>query len=167
MARGKGRHGAAKKKVVTTQPPSAVKKARPGDPVDHGNPDGYPSWRFEHLDFEFPPNGNWSRVGPTELKDLAETLRHCEQKPMQQLFQTGRGVRGATAEYDNEVMDKGLTKAARSRLSELGLGDLDRICRIRLDATCRVYAWRGNGNVFNLIWWDPEHEIYPTEPKNT
>lgn len=161
---GKGR----RKTVREASPPTTPKKARPGDTPANEHVDGHPSWRFENADGEFPDGANWSTVSADELRGILETLAHCESLHTSQLFSQRPGNKGHVAEYNNETMDTGLTKDARDRLSDLGLGDLDRIYRIRADgATRRLYAWRGNGNVFNLIWWDPDHVVYPTEPRNT
>lgn len=38
------------------------------------------------------------------------------------------------------------------------------IWRCRFGGTLRVYAFRVDENEFKVVWIDPNHEIYPTEP---
>jgi len=51
-------------------------------------------------------------------------------------------------------------KNAVPRLEAIGLGDQTRISRFELQGKWRLYGFR-QGNVFHVVWWDPEHEIWP------
>lgn len=51
---------------------------------------------------------------------------------------------------------------ARSRAVEIAL-PADTLFRFRLGSKKRLWGYR-IGAVFNLIWYDPTHEIYPVEP---
>lgn len=52
---------------------------------------------------------------------------------------------------------KDITKA---RLDEVFGGE---IYRFRLTAKQRLWGFRGD-RAFHVLWWDPEHKVYPTEP---
>ncbi len=69
--------------------------------------------------------------------------------------------------YDANAISQGFEPNAKRRLSERNLEDLDEIVRIRVSAKQRLYALRESDHVFSLLWWDPDHEIYPTKPKRT
>ncbi|MDQ1010386.1 hypothetical protein QFZ82_004871 [Streptomyces sp. V4I23] len=51
------------------------------------------------------------------------------------------------------------------RLDELGFGDRTEIQRLRFTGKQRLYGFLV-GNVF-VLWWDPEHEVYPSPLKHT
>jgi hypothetical protein len=52
-------------------------------------------------------------------------------------------------------------------LRDRELDDVDELFSLRMGgAKKRIYGIRDRGTL-QVIWWDPEHEIYPTEPKNT
>ncbi len=59
-----------------------------------------------------------------------------------------------------------LCKAARDRLSELRLDDLDELFSLRLSAKERVWGVLEH-NVLTLLWWDPDHEVCPSLKKHT
>ncbi len=94
---------------------------------------------------------------------LLDVLKALEQTPMKQLFGGHSKTVGSVVRYEPDTIDQGFTREARQRLSDMQIIE-DEIIRIRIDSRTRVYAWRGHHNVFNLIWWDPEHEIYPSQP---
>ncbi|WP_156967987.1 hypothetical protein [Methylosinus sp. PW1] len=49
---------------------------------------------------------------------------------------------------------------AQARLVDIQLEDLDEIFRFRVGFTQRLYGFR-ICDVFFILWWDPEHKIYP------
>lgn len=65
---------------------------------------------------------------------------------------------------DHSVPTYGIIKEARDRLVALKLDDNDELFRFRLSGEMRVWGIR-QGRVFKLLWWDPEHKIWPSAPK--
>lgn len=59
-----------------------------------------------------------------------------------------------------------ICKEARDRLEVLGYGDLDRVFSLRLSGCERIWGVINEG-VFTVLWWDPEHTVYPVEKKYT
>lgn len=55
---------------------------------------------------------------------------------------------------------------ARERLEVLKLADQTKIWRLRIGGTGRLYGFLV-GNVFHVVFWDPEHEIWPSQLKHT
>ena len=54
---------------------------------------------------------------------------------------------------------------ARARIESKKLDDIsDRMFRFRLDGTNRLWGFEMWG-IFYVVWWDPNHQVYPTEPK--
>lgn len=58
------------------------------------------------------------------------------------------------------------TKAARERLIHLKYDDEDQISRLRVSGTGRLYGFRRNER-FYALWWDPQHNIWPSPKKRT
>ncbi|WP_157930772.1 hypothetical protein [Glycomyces xiaoerkulensis] len=54
------------------------------------------------------------------------------------------------------------TKEAPKRLARLGLDDQTQIWRLRTNGPGRLYGYRV-GCVFHLVFWDPRHEIWPSQ----
>ncbi|AEA28953.1 hypothetical protein Psed_6885 (plasmid) [Pseudonocardia dioxanivorans CB1190] len=64
-------------------------------------------------------------------------------------------------------LSSGLPNAeANDRLFELGYDDEDRISRIRVSGTGRLYGFRRDER-FYALWWDPHHQIWPSRLRNT
>ena len=54
---------------------------------------------------------------------------------------------------------------ARERWKSIGRVE-ETLFRFRTSGKGRIWGYR-TGAHFNVVWWDPEHLIYPTEKKNT
>lgn len=55
-----------------------------------------------------------------------------------------------------------LCKEAQDRLKHLNLDDFETLFRLRLSGTKRLWGIRTR-NLFRVLWWDPNHMVYPTE----
>lgn len=60
----------------------------------------------------------------------------------------------------------GRSATFQERLDALGYGDQDRVVSLRLSAKERVSGVMESG-VLNVLWWDPDHTVYPVEKKHT
>jgi hypothetical protein len=59
-----------------------------------------------------------------------------------------------------------LIPSAQKRLAEKLLDDRDELFSMRFSGTKRIWGIR-DGNVFKILWWDPNHEICPSHKKHT
>ena len=59
-----------------------------------------------------------------------------------------------------------LCSQAKKRLEELRLLDLEELHSLRLSGEERIWGILTQ-NVITLLWWDPNHEVCPSELKNT
>jgi hypothetical protein len=59
-----------------------------------------------------------------------------------------------------------LCAAARKRLTEVELDDLDELWELRPQGKERIWGVL-DGNVFYVLWWDPEHQVCPAPKKHT
>jgi hypothetical protein len=55
---------------------------------------------------------------------------------------------------------------AQRRLEDLGYGDLKRILSLRLSARERIWGVMEAG-VLAVLWWDPDHTVYPVGKRYT
>ena len=59
-----------------------------------------------------------------------------------------------------------IIKPAQNRLEQLGHDDQAELVSFRLSNIERIWAIRSGEQAF-LLWWDPNHEIYPSRLRNT
>ncbi|MEV0359135.1 hypothetical protein AB0H71_24060 [Nocardia sp. NPDC050697] len=108
--------------------------------------------------------GPWclSGIGRTELGNLLDRLQNFETMQRQHVFAPGQDE---GKQYD---VDKLPSKAARDRLTELEFDDETKIARLRIGGKPRLYGFlRDGSDDFWALWWDPEHEIWPSAKRNT
>lgn len=67
---------------------------------------------------------------------------------------------------NHEVEVSGICPEARKRLAEIMYDDVSILVSFRLDGLKRVWGIRDR-NICKLLWWDPEHTVYPTKKKHT
>jgi hypothetical protein len=113
------------------------------------------SWHFALADL----GGDWSwmDLGPEKLKEVRRKLCNYESQTIGQLVSTGGNHGIETSE---------ICKEARQRLLDIQQDDLDKLWSLHLTNTERVWGVI-KGSVFSLLWWDPNHTVYPVEKKRT
>jgi hypothetical protein len=134
-------------------PPAEKKPVR--NLVDYGTMN--PAWRFSRLEL-WDPFG-WHTLDEETLRHIRTKLSHYESMTMNEIFVANR-------KYNHGVPQKDLCAEARERLCKLNLEHIELIYRLRLSGTERVWGIR-ELNVLNLLWWDPDHLVCPSELKNT
>lgn len=56
-----------------------------------------------------------------------------------------------------------ICREAQQRLIEIERDDVDTVFRFRMENLKRLYGVVQE-HVFHVLWWDPDHKIYPVEP---
>jgi hypothetical protein len=59
-----------------------------------------------------------------------------------------------------------LCYAAQKRLVEIQQDDVDDLISLRLTGTMRVWGIRDR-NILKILWWDPNHNVCPTQKRHT
>lgn len=113
------------------------------------------AWRFCHVD----SGGPWS-FGHLTFAEIMDKLASFESMTIHELFSKGEEP---GKHYEVAALP---TKVARDRLEELQLSDMTRISRLRLSGKERLYGFLED-NCFHIVWWDPEHTVWPSRPRNT
>ena len=147
----------AKKRVST---PAVPRKETPHRLALPGaeNSDARICWRFCHVDHDGP--WGFGKVDAPMLRDILDKLAHFESMTINELFNFSSYP---GTDYDVASLP---TTAALDRLEEIGLSDMTKIHRLRLRGERRLYGFLV-GHVFHVVWWDPNHEIWPSKLKHT
>lgn len=121
------------------------------------------------------PNGNfvvrWTKFdygGPwclgvstsEQIVKMMQRIASFESMTPMEVFKPG----GPGVEYGNPAELP--NQAARDRLEELRLADETRISRLRFGGPERLFGFRRDPE-FYAVFWDPNHEIWPSHKKNT
>ena len=147
------------KKVVKQKEAVSGRKT----PVAIENPDGYlkrhPIWRFGQCDLT---NEKWTIRNCQSLYDdiMAKIISYVGMTWAEIQAASGGKKKGTNShfEYISEM-----TKEAQKRAAELHL-DVDQLFSLRLTGKERLYGVLDEG-IFSVIWYDSEHEIYPSSKK--
>ncbi|MEU3287833.1 hypothetical protein [Streptomyces longwoodensis] len=95
---------------------------------------------------------------------LIRKLRDFESMTVNQIFHERTANSGLGSDYSN--MEECPNRDATRRLTELGYDAIDGLSRLSLGGKPRLYGIR-NQNEFSILWWDPEHQIWPAPKKHT
>ncbi len=114
-------------------------------------------FRFDRLDLDGP----WcfSKIDPDHLKQLLPKLAEYESMNVGEAFsgRPGKDYFFSRSKPPRHLVD---------RLEEIEADDLDGISRLQITGRQRLYGIR-NRNEFSILWWDPEHQIWPSRKRNT
>jgi hypothetical protein len=154
-----GKKGKGKQPPVPSGAPSVKQSPRtlPELPGSSNSEDRL-CWRFAHVD----DDGPWGlgRLATDALSALLKQLVSFESMTVNEAFHRS-DYPGKC--YDLEAIPN---DEALERLEACGLADQTKIWRLRIGGTGRLYGFLA-GNVFHVVFWDPEHEIWPSQLRNT
>lgn len=113
-------------------------------------------WRLGSIDLAHPKD--WERVeAPGNLKYLLDRLKALETYTWKKLPQLSKSNHRWE---DPSVWEK----PSLNRLAQLNLTDQSGWYQVQLDGRGRLIGFR-EGAVFNVVWWDRDHEVYLTKKK--
>jgi hypothetical protein len=115
-------------------------------------------WRFTHVDHDGP--WGFSDTETAEFCGILRRLASFESMTVDEAFHRGDYP---GKDYDVEAIPN---STALDRLEALGLADQTKIWRLQLGGQPRLYGFL-HGNVFHVVFWDPEHKIWPSQLKHT
>jgi hypothetical protein len=152
-----------RKKRAPQAPPQRIVRfgERPAPerrPAWEFDPAGYrthhPSWGISRVDLA----GNWSceplRGDPAALALVFDRLRSFE-------TQTWNEIETRSRNHHHYIERVRICPAAQQRLEELQI-DADQVFSLRFNNRVRLWGVR-EGAAFRILWWDPEHTVYPVE----
>ena len=112
------------------------------------------SWKFSSTDSNGP--FAWTNLtDPAQLAEVISKLKEFEGQNWSQLTATG----------SHPISISTLHSSAQDRLQELRLDEYDELMSLRLTGRIRIWAYwvAGQENIMRLLWWDPEHQVYPVK----
>lgn len=124
----------------------------------------------ENPDQYFEMNPSWS-FAKCDSKDCQWSIENCENLWSEVITKL---ISFESRTWGEIVNDKGhnhwidcnkLCKKAKDRINEKGW-DFDSIFSLRLTGTHRLFGVINSG-VFYVIWYDPNHEICPSNKRHT
>jgi hypothetical protein len=140
------------KKPVIVSPPAPTK--RPywiGEPTFEGR---HLSWRFSSVDAGGP--WAWPQVPNDSLKRIMHKLPEFEKA----YYDSGlKDVRSIVSTAD-------LAQSAKQRLKDLQRDDIETLFGWHVSGKERLWCAEYDG-MMCVLWWDPDHEVYPVSLKNT
>lgn len=98
-----------------------------------------------------------TKITKTDHRTLLDRIASIEQMTVHAVFSQD-GQIGKDYPLDGAGLPN---KDAQRRLHALQLDDLDRLSRLRIGGRQRLYG-RRVGARFHALWWDPDHEIWPS-----
>jgi hypothetical protein len=104
----------------------------------------------------FDRGKHWHRDQYTEetFREVAHLLKDYSDRTWGQIEQDRN--------RDHAIEVSKLCKEAQRRLEELNLDDCGPLWRFRFSALKRIWGIRA-GRFFQVLWWDPQHQVYPVE----
>lgn len=114
-------------------------------------------WRLAWLD----EGGPWAptRIEPAQMAVLMRKMVAYESMTIGEIFAPG-------SEHGKAYDVSELPSAASKRISEIKRDDEALIHRLRCSAKRRLYGILRE-HVFHVLWWDPEHTVWPSKKRNT
>jgi len=117
----------------------------------------YPCWRVSLLETVEPFGWHTSEQG--ELLQVKQRFASFESMTWKQIL--------CQAGYRNHFVSRDrLCADAQKRLREMGQDDVDSVISLGITQKSRVFGIMEH-NVLKVLWWDPEHLVYPVEKPNT
>lgn len=123
--------------------------------------DKYPKWAFSKCDFE---HEKWGVSCNHMLDNLLIALRNFEGMSWGEILGATNGRNHNTRSH--HVPIENLDDEAVERLKELNLDDYDELCSLAVDGRKRVWGVINDG-VYNIIWYDLNHEICESKKRHT
>jgi hypothetical protein len=142
------------KKIVNNYTPDSQKIPRAN--VKFSDDTQKISWRFSRVDRD----GSWkcslSSLSEDKVKDVVRKFKEFDSMTWAEL----------KGKDHHNIPVTNISKDARKRLVEIKRDDIDTLFSIRLCGVERIIGVR-EGDVFNILWWDPFHLVCPSKKKHT
>jgi hypothetical protein len=116
----------------------------------------HPAWRLAHIDLIHPDD--WKEMHAFDavtLERIKQRLANLESMPWKEILN----------KYSHPIEVSKLCKGARERLEKRQI-DATLLVSLRCTQTERIWGIRRE-NVLSLMWWDPNHQVYPVQKKHT
>lgn len=112
------------------------------------------AWKFKPTEGDAPP--------------LVDFICEMAKLTWAQIEAQRVGGKGGSHKRNHNQEIRRLKPAAQKDLMKRRLPEKfdDTMFRFRVAGEQRLWGFR-KSNVFHIVWWDPEHQVYPTEKSHT
>lgn len=117
----------------------------------------HPSWRFSHSKKYIDSQYGWDHL-KGNLPYIVEKLHNLE-------VQTWNEILIINRERNHSISIDSINSEARKLLIK-NKEDVELVYSLRLSSTERLFGIIDHG-MFDIMWWDPNHEICPSPKKHT
>jgi len=142
---------------VLPKRPRFKAEPKPQKRVPEASPPDYlglnPSWRLREMLWVDP--FGWHSMNAADVAKVYGRLSTLERQTWREILQPSTGRR----KHHYMPVDQ-ICKSAREQLEEKRLDDTDALVSLRIGQTERVWGIL-QGGVLLVLWWDPDHLIYP------
>jgi hypothetical protein len=115
---------------------------------------------FALVDRRYAGAWGWHLLSDSDCRSLLDLMCEMGRLTWEEVRQQTAG--GHRRHHHHPVAE--FCAEARNRIEELQYDDVDdRMFRFRLDGAGRLWGYERDG-IFHAVWWDPNHQVYPTEP---
>ena len=112
-------------------------------------------WSFSILDEDGP--FGWSQCTSHEKYfEILKKKKEFEKMSFEEIGKNG----------SHNVEVEKLSLPARKRLEDIHQEDIEQLYSLRLTGKNRIWG-KLNNNILRILWWDPEHQVCPSEKKHT
>ena len=112
-------------------------------------------WKMSKIDDNSP--WGWNQITCSDfLRNIWDKMHNFETMTWGEIL--GRNHHAIAVNH--------IIKPAQNRLEQLGHDDQAELVSFRLSNTERIWAIRSGEEAF-LLWWDPNHEICPSQLRHT
>lgn len=147
-------HVMAKKRPKAIRSPEFSKKPRIASTL-RSSYDEQPVWQIGVLDIDGP--WGWRNIDKVYFfSEILPKIKNFESMMWRDILNRN----------SHEVDIDKISTTAQKRLEELRLDDFETIVSLRFTGKERLWGIKV-ANILKLIWWDPNHEVYPSMLRNT
>lgn len=112
-------------------------------------------WKVARIDDN--SRWGWNQITcPDFLRNIWDKMRNFETMTWTDIL--GRD--------HHEIPVSNITRQAQKRLEELGRDDAETLVSFHITGRQRIWAIRSGAEAF-LLWWDPNHEVCPSQLRHT
>ncbi len=143
------------KRVLRRERPPAEPVPKSAESPDFGGSN--PSWQIHILQTQGP--FGWDVLDKEKLERIRQRLANFETMTWNEIL-----VKGKKRNHTIQVED--LPSENQKRLREIGQQDVDQLVSLSVSGRERIFGILDKA-VLRLLWWDPEHQVYPSSKKHT
>ncbi len=115
-----------------------------------------PIWSFKLFDSQLElPNGSDTS---SDFREICNHIKSYEGMTWNQIL--------TRTDRDHFISVAKIKRFAQDRLQTIGLDEVETLVRFRFSGRNRLWGMK-EGIIFRVLWWDPEHEICPSEKRHT